>query len=498
MAEVPRTLGRYALYSELASGGMATVHLGRMRGQVGFARTVAIKRLHATFAKEPDFVSMLLDEARLAARVRHPNVVPVLDVEAQDGELFLVLEYVHGESLAKLMRLVAGQPLPCSVSARIAADMLNGLHAAHEAANERGEPLQIVHRDISPQNVLVGVDGVTRVTDFGIAKAANRVQTTHEGQLKGKLAYMAPEQLREQLVDRRTDVYSASVVLWEMLTARRLFASSDAGATVTRIISGDVKPPSTLAEHVPPEVDAIVMKGLANDIEKRFSTAEEMAVALEKAVRLQPPSEVGAWVRATATAALAVRAERVAEIETSDSALSSKDHGAVVAAELARRATESLSGAESKAADRLSSPTGGQLSNISVERSLRSSEVSSGRRRWAIGAGVGAFVVVLGVVLAFVVRSPSSAAGPAAAPAVPPSAVSAPSGVAAPSASLQAEPEPPPAPSAEPETSSSAEPVAKAPAPARSPRSRPGRAAAPVPKTTAPGPKSDFKSLTRE
>ena len=233
-------IGRYVLHAELASGGMATVFLGRLLGQAGFARTVAIKRSHPGFAKDPEFVSMFLDEARIAARIRHPNVVPVLDVEARDGELFLVMDYVHGESLARLWRSCAGTPIDPAIAGRIAADMLYGLHAAHQAKNERGELLHVVHRDVSPQNVLVGADGTSRVTDFGIAKAQNRIQTTHEGQLKGKLSYMAPEQLEERPVDARTDVYAATVVLWELLTARRLHTSADAGATINRILTGKI------------------------------------------------------------------------------------------------------------------------------------------------------------------------------------------------------------------------------------------------------------------
>ncbi|MGH7280352.1 MAG: serine/threonine-protein kinase, partial [Polyangiaceae bacterium] len=232
-------MGRYALYAEIASGGMATVHFGRLLGPVGFSRTVAIKRLHPQFAKDPEFVSMFLDEARLAARIRHPNVVPTLDVVATQGELFLVIDYVQGESLSKLVRGARGrgQRVPPRIVATILSGSLHGLHAAHEARNERGEPLNIVHRDISPQNILVGTDGVARVLDFGVAKAAGRIQTTREGQLKGKLAYMAPEQLSGD-VSRKTDVYAAAVVLWEALTGRRLFTGENEAAILGKVISG--------------------------------------------------------------------------------------------------------------------------------------------------------------------------------------------------------------------------------------------------------------------
>jgi serine/threonine protein kinase len=193
-----KVVGRYAVYGKLASGGMATVHLGRLMGPAGFSRTVAIKRLHPQFAKDPDFVAMFLDEARLAARIQHQNVVATVDVVARDDELFLVMDYVRGESFSRLLRASRKQgiDIPPRVIASVMVGMLHGLHAAHEAKDERGQPLSMVHRDVSPQNVIVGVDGVPRVLDFGVAKAAARVQVTRDGQMKGKLSYMAPEQLR--------------------------------------------------------------------------------------------------------------------------------------------------------------------------------------------------------------------------------------------------------------------------------------------------------------
>src|SRR5258708_3975182 len=198
---------------------MATVHFGTLLGPVGFSRTVAIKRLHEQFAKDPEFVSMFLDEARVAARIRHPNVVQTLDVVATEGQIFLVMEYVQGESLSHLVRATRkrGKKIPPKIVATVLAGALHGLQAAHDAKDEHGAPLGIVHRDVSPHNVLVGVDGVSRVLDFGVAKAAGRLQSTRQGQLKGKVAYMAPEQVRGAAVDRQTDVYSAAVVLWETL-----------------------------------------------------------------------------------------------------------------------------------------------------------------------------------------------------------------------------------------------------------------------------------------
>jgi serine/threonine protein kinase len=230
--------GRYALCGEIASGGMATVHLARQVGAAGFARIVAIKRLHARYARDPEFVAMFLDEARIVARIRHPNVVQTIDVVAEDGELFLVMEYIHGESLLRLTQMSnrAGRGLPVPVAAAIMVGALHGLQEAHDARGETGEPLGIVHRDVSPHNILVGTDGAARVLDFGVAKASQRIQTTLEGQLKGKLSYMAPEQITSRPMDRRTDVYAASVVMWEALTGTKLFQGDSEGAVLNQIL----------------------------------------------------------------------------------------------------------------------------------------------------------------------------------------------------------------------------------------------------------------------
>ncbi len=322
-----RILGRYALYGEIASGGMATVHFGRLLGVVGFSKTVAIKRLHPQLAKDPEFVSMFLDEARLAARIRHPNVVSTLDVVALHGELFLVMEYVQGESLRQLVRGEAHESghMPASIVGTIMTGTLHGLHAAHEARSERGEPLGIVHRDVSPQNILVGIDGVPRVLDFGVAKAAGRAQTTREGQLKGKLAYMSPEQLMGRGVTRSTDIFAASIVLWEALTGQRLFGGESEGEVVKRVLDAHADPPSTIVPSLPKELDAIVLRGLARDPAQRFATAREMARALEKALPLATTSDVGEFVEKTAGPALAQRAQRIAKIESSSSLLRAQE-----------------------------------------------------------------------------------------------------------------------------------------------------------------------------
>ncbi|MGK3994234.1 serine/threonine-protein kinase [Sorangium sp. So ce1024] len=313
-----RTLDRYTLHGVIASGGMASVHFGRLVGAHGFARTVAIKRLHPQFARDPEFSSMLLDEARLAVRIRHPNVVATLDSVQADGELFLVMEYIAGEALSSLLREAGAQGgrVPQPVVSAIVAGALAGLHAAHEATAEDGAPLQIVHRDVSPQNILVGEDGIARVLDFGIARAAVRSQVSRVGQLKGKLSYMAPEQLRGAPLTRRTDIYAASVVLWEALAGRRLFTGECDAEIFGRILEGVVQPPSAFGD-VPRALDEVVLRGLQRDPERRFATALEMAAALEEALPPASPRAVGAWVEATAGPLLEARAKSLAEIETS-------------------------------------------------------------------------------------------------------------------------------------------------------------------------------------
>jgi serine/threonine-protein kinase len=314
---VGRRVGRYVLYDPIASGGMATVHFGRMLGPVGFARTVAIKRLHPHFARDPEFVAMFLDEARLAARVQHPNVVATLDIVAAAGEVFLVMDYVKGESLAGLLRILRGDatPVPPAVIAAIVVGVLHGLQAAHDARSDRGEPLQIVHRDVSPQNVLVGEDGVARLADFGVARAASRLMSTQGGKLKGKIAYMAPEQVSLHPVDHRADLYAAAVVLWEGLAGRRLFRGDSPASLVHEIMNAQVPRVTQLVPGIPAEVDRLIERGMARNPDARFRTALEMALSLEHVLPPASQGIVGAWVRGSASTLLEQRAQRLAVIE---------------------------------------------------------------------------------------------------------------------------------------------------------------------------------------
>jgi serine/threonine-protein kinase len=319
-----RVVGRYAVFAPLASGGMATVHLGRLLGSVGFSRTVAIKRLHQQLVHDRSFVTMFLDEAKLVARIKHPSVVPTLDVVAEGGELFIVMEYVQGETLSRLLRVAheRGAEVPARIASAIMSAVLQGLHAAHEARSEHGEALGIVHRDVSPQNVIVGADGVARVLDFGIARAFAREAPRKEAGLVGKLAYMPPEQIDGLPLDRRTDVYAAAVVLWETLACKRLFRADDNASLLELILQSPIDPPSKYNASVSKELDAVVLKGLSRDAKARFATAHDMALALEEATPPETNARVADWVRDLAGPALVQRAAMVEDVESASAPVS--------------------------------------------------------------------------------------------------------------------------------------------------------------------------------
>ena len=414
--QAPQIVGRYALFEVIATGGMASVHLGRLMGQVGFARTVAIKRLHPNFACDPEFVAMLMDEARLAARIRHPNVVPTLDIVAEGKEVLLVMEYVAGESLHHLLRAAraAHRPPPIPVVVDILVGVLSGLHAAHEATNESGEPLGIVHRDVSPHNILVGTDGVARVLDFGIAKAAGRMHQTRGAQVKGKLRYMPAEQMLARQVTRAADVYAASVVLWEALTGQRLFDGENDAQVMMQVLERHHPPPSSVRRDIPPALDEIVVRGLQHNPEDRFPTAKAMAYALENAVAPVKRSAVTDWVLATVGDAIGQREARVAAVERAPSssepsieALETSSTGSQIV-ELPRRTLP---------AGVTDVPTGSHVGSVS--RSVKPSQsAAADARSKRLLLGIGGAAALLGLLLAWggsavLESSRSSAAGQA-------------------------------------------------------------------------------------
>ncbi len=309
-------LGNYELLLEIASGGTATVGIAIYRGAAGFERLVVIKRVHRQLTRDPDFTAMLTDEARLASSIRHPNVVPVIDVLRVDDEVVLVMDYVDSVTLSQLGKDASKQQrwLPMPVVSRILIDTLVGLHEAHEATDIRRQPLGIVHRDVSPQNVLVGDDGVARVIDFGIAKARSRIARTRAGIIKGKCAYMAPEQVDGQTVDRRCDVFAAGIVLWESLTGARLFRGEDEFDEMRRVMTAPIPPPSSIAPGCGPDVDALLSHALARPVGERFQTALAFARALEHAIPPAPARAVAEQVEAICGTELDYRHSRLAAI----------------------------------------------------------------------------------------------------------------------------------------------------------------------------------------
>lgn len=316
------TVGRYAIFDAIGSGGMATVHLARVAGPAEFSRVFAVKRLHPEIARDPELRTMFAAEARTMARIRHANVVSIVDVVSADGELLIVMEYIPGESLSRLQRSAraAGKRTTPSIASALVAEVLRGLHAAHDAVDEKGEPLGVVHRDVSPQNILVGTDGTARVFDFGVAKSRFRQQASRGG-WKGKPCYMAPEQLRGESVGPTADVWGAAVVLWETLTGCRLFQGNTDYDVSVKVLDKLIDPPGRIVGGISDELDAVVMRGLERDAEARFATALDMAVALEQACPPASVDSVRAFLEELSGEALIERARRVREVEQGDPTL---------------------------------------------------------------------------------------------------------------------------------------------------------------------------------
>lgn len=279
----PTRFGKYTLIGKLGHGGMAEVLLAVVDGLRGFRKLTVIKRLHARLEAESGFIDMFLDEARLAAQLDHPNCVQTLELGEIDGKHFLSMEYLDGQGLERLLRSSAQRDvlLPPEIVARIIADALDALAYAHDLTGFDGKPLGVVHRDISPQNLFITYAGVVKLLDFGIAKAETNLVETRIGVIKGKYAYIAPEQALAQTVDQRADLWSMGVVLWECLTSRRLFKSTNEFTTLQETLHGVIQPPSAYNPTIPPELDAIVMRSLMRPVEQRFQSANEFRSELE-------------------------------------------------------------------------------------------------------------------------------------------------------------------------------------------------------------------------
>lgn len=294
------TVGRYALLEQIGGGGMGYVHLGSMRGAADFSRWVAIKRLHTCWLDDPLFVSRFKTEIKLTASVVHPNVVRALDVVEERNELFLVMDYVDGVTLSGLLADLHRQQrgLSMRVVVALVAATLHGLHAAHQTTDDEGAPLHIVHRDVSPQNIMIDRTGHVRILDFGVAKALDPARATRVGALSGKLSYMSPEQVHGEFVSCASDVFAAGVVLWEALVGQRLFprGGMNPGALLHDILFKEVPAPSQLRAGVPRSLDPVVARALHRDPAQRFASAHEFALALEDAAPSATPSEVAGLI----------------------------------------------------------------------------------------------------------------------------------------------------------------------------------------------------------
>ena len=282
-AGTPLRVGRYEVISHLATGGMAQIYLARQSGLGSFERHVVLKTILRERASDQRFVTMFLDEAKLAATLNHQNVAQVYEVDQADGAYFMAMEYVHGENARAILEttLRRGWTIPLELAIMIISGAAAGLHHAHERRGKAGAPLNIVHRDVSPANIMVGYDGSVKVLDFGIAKAEERATKTVGGTIKGKYGYMSPEQCKGKPIDRRSDIFALGIVLYELTTLRRAFKGNDDFETMKRIVAGDVVLPSIAVPGYPRELEAIVLTAMANDSAARFQTGQELIEALD-------------------------------------------------------------------------------------------------------------------------------------------------------------------------------------------------------------------------
>jgi serine/threonine-protein kinase len=425
-------LDRYELICPIAEGGMASVWIARQTGKHGFHKLVAVKTILPKFAEDPHFQKMFIDEARLAARIEHANVTAILDVGEQNDVTYLVMEYVDGDALSKLHRAAVkrGARIPPGVVLRVVADVCGGLHTAHELRDERGQPLGVVHRDVSPQNVLVSTRGVAKLIDFGIAKAGDRLSgDTNTDQLKGKVQYMAPEQALGHAIDRRADVWAVGAVLYHLLAGKPPF---DAGSEVqTLLFLSSGRPPVPLPPGIPAPVSAVVKRALTSAPDGRYATALDLQRAIEQAMLeanlVTTTSGVAAYLAETVGERASKRQESIAlGLKAADE----RDRVAGIMRANTEATTASNPGSRASAvltaSDGPSSATGQTLGAAAM---LVPAPERRRSRTFAVVGGV----VTLGIAMAIAVvatratKAPSPAApvAPAAAHPAPPSAVTA-------------------------------------------------------------------------
>jgi len=426
-----QVLGRYELLLPIAKGGMASVWAARLRGTRGFQKMVAIKTMLPGLVDDLHFERMFLDEASLASQVRHPHVIEILDLGEVDRILYLVMEWVDGEPLNIIMKYAATRGgIPLAIAVSITAQACRGLHAAHELRDENGTLVGLVHRDVSPQNVLLTYEGVVKVVDFGVAKATGRASNdTEAGQLKGKIAYMSPEQLRGERIDRRTDVFAMGILLYMMTTGTHPFRGDDQGQTIRRISDDEpVTAPSAIVPGYPAGLEAVVLQSLAKDASKRYPTANDMLIGLTRAL---PPSmrpstdeEVAEFLRALLPDRLEKRKNAIkAALEAADRREAGKSAPRLAESELPDEAPTVLEGLVSSrevtpsAEGQQSLPGATTREARQVGRDSRGAP-SRNRMRTALSA---ALLAALGIIVMLLMsRRPGPAVAAIDSPAVPP------------------------------------------------------------------------------
>ncbi len=298
-----KRFGKYVLYERIAAGGMAEVFKGGLPGDAGFERQVAIKRILPNLGEDPDFVSMFIDEAKIAVQLSHSNIAQILDLGCHDGTYFIAMEYVHGRDFRAILERERerGRAVPVAVACHAAMKVAEALHHAHRATSRSGAPLGVIHRDISPQNILLSFEGEVKVVDFGLAKASGRATQTQAGVVKGKLAYLSPQQALGQDLDGRTDLYSLGLVLFELLTGRRVYDRPNDVDTILAVQAGEVPPLRRVDPHMPPHLEAIVARALERDPDLRYPTGMELHDDLEAFVyehdQLVTRKDVASYVR---------------------------------------------------------------------------------------------------------------------------------------------------------------------------------------------------------
>ncbi|MGA9524508.1 MAG: serine/threonine-protein kinase [Myxococcaceae bacterium] len=280
----PARFGKYTLVDRIAVGGMAEIFLARQAGLEGFEKTIVIKRIRPHLSKQTNFVRMFLNEAKLAAQLNHPNIVQIYDLGMINESYFIAMEYIFGRDMRRIIPKAdqMGIPFPMVYALKIASSVCEGIYYAHQRSDLYGNPLNIVHRDVTPENIFVSFDGTVKVLDFGIAKAANQIEQTRAGEIKGKLSYMSPEQCMGQPLDCRSDIFSLGVVLYEWLTGFKLFTGESEVAILKSITEGKIYRPSYFKADIPEVVENILMKALEKDREKRYQTAWELQYDLDQ------------------------------------------------------------------------------------------------------------------------------------------------------------------------------------------------------------------------